>query len=124
MLNYLILTPLFYLWSFLVHWYFNGGKVALHLLVRSLEFFDSFFAIRETASNIFVPLYQDYSIVGYIISLPTRLLLVTISSIIYLSLSVICLVLFTIWALLPITAFLGSVNPEIIISSTSYLFSL
>jgi len=119
----LLLTPLRHLFQFLVHWYWNGVKTIFHFFILTLESLDLVFAVRVTALNLASPLYQDYSLVGYAISIPTRLFLVIVGSLIYLVIFLFFLALIIIWYLIPILAILGSINPKAVNDLISVVLS-
>lgn len=54
------------------------------------------------AQNLFVPLYQDYSTIGYAISLPIRLIWVTVGSIMQIFVTIPLLFLFVVYLVLPL----------------------
>src|SRR3989344_960978 len=48
------------------HWYVDGFLKASDLSLNFLERLDRFFALRISVKNWLQPLYQDYSVIGYL----------------------------------------------------------
>ena len=48
------------------HWYLNGFLKISHWSLNFLERLDRLFALRVTIKHWFQPLYQDYSVIGYV----------------------------------------------------------
>ncbi|MDD5547887.1 MAG: hypothetical protein PHN74_03300 [Candidatus Pacebacteria bacterium] len=74
----------------------------MHKFYGLLEKLDHVFALRVTARKWLKPLYQDNSVIGYILGFIFRTIRIFIAFIFYLILAVLALVLFFAWALVPI----------------------
>jgi hypothetical protein len=88
--------------EFFRHWYWNSFFIAGNWLVGRLERLDRFFALRITLKYLFQPLYQDYSLIGYIWGFIFRLLRILVGGLVYASLLSVFLVLYLIWLAAPI----------------------
>ena len=88
--------------EFFRHWYLNGFLTASHLSLNVLERLDRIFAFKITLKNLFQPLYQDYSVIGYIWGFVFRSLRLIAGSIVYGALVLISVVLYLIWAVIPL----------------------
>jgi len=67
-----------------------------------LEELDKFVALRITAKNWFKPLYQDYSIIGYLWGFIFRTIRILIGLAIYLFLFFVSIGIFILWAFIPV----------------------
>lgn len=88
--------------TFISFWYKDIPK---HFWQNFLELFDGLerkFAVRITLENIFVPLWQDYSLLGRIISFPIRISKILIGILIYLAFFSVSFVIFISIEALPI----------------------
>ena len=88
--------------GFFRHWYWDGLLKAVHWFLNLMERLDRIFALRITAKNWFQPLYQDFSIIGYVWGFIFRTIRIIIGLIFYLILFFIALFLFLLWATIPI----------------------
>ncbi len=88
--------------DFFWHWYVDGFLRASDWSLQALERLDKIFALRITFKNLFQPLYQDYTLIGYMWGFIFRSLRLFIGSVLYLSFFILSVVLFLIWALIPI----------------------
>jgi hypothetical protein len=98
---YLINRFFFRIWMFLKHWYKDGSKKFFHTLVSFLEYLDRFFAIEITFKNIFAPLYQDRSFIGYIMGFLLRTMRVFLALIVYSMVVSAFAVLYLTWLAIP-----------------------
>lgn len=98
---YLINRFFFRIWMFFKHWYKDGSKKFFHTLVGLLEYFDRFFAIEITFRHIFEPLYQDKSLIGYVMGFLFRMARIILASIVYLAVVLVFVVLYLVWLAIP-----------------------
>ncbi|MDO8429976.1 MAG: hypothetical protein Q7S73_01245 [bacterium] len=87
--------------DFLRHWYIHGFLRAIDVSYNILEKLDKIFALQITAKNWFQPLYQDYSIIGYLWGFVFRTARIFASLVIYGIFIILSSILFILWALLP-----------------------
>ncbi|KXK26793.1 MAG: hypothetical protein TR69_WS6001000814 [candidate division WS6 bacterium OLB20] len=87
----------FWLWWYVI----EAGQVARNL-INMWSFTLGYFNVVPMARNLFVPLYQDYSAIGYAISFPIRLIWITVGSIMQLFVTVPLLLLFLMYLVLPL----------------------
>ena len=90
--------------DFFRHWYVDGFLKASDLSLGVLEQLDRIFAIRITAKNWFQPLYQDYSIIGYLWGFIFRTIRILAALLVYGIFVAASFGLFLLWALIPIYA--------------------
>ncbi len=67
-----------------------------------MESLDKIFALKITWRFLFKPLYQDHSIIGYVLGFVFRSLRLMIGGIIYLFVIIIAAAMFIIWAAIPL----------------------
>lgn len=88
--------------EFIRHWYLGGFTAYIHCFISFLERTDRFFAIKVTWRNLFRPLYQDRSIIGYILGFIFRFLRLIIGGIFYFILIILAVLGYLIWAAFPL----------------------
>ena len=90
------------LYAFIWHWYVGGFWFFLRRTVNSLEYFDRLFALKVTFRYWLSPLYQDYSVLGYILGFIFRTGRLFCGGLVYLLVAGIGAALYLFWAALPI----------------------
>lgn len=103
-ITYIFNRFFFRIYYFLYHWYVRGFRKASNWTLDYLEKLDYVFALRINFKNLFQPLYQDYSFLGYILGFVLRSLRIFSAFIIYTLFSAVCLALFLAWAAFPVFA--------------------
>lgn len=88
--------------DFFRHWYVDGFLRSVDWTLSILERLDKRFAIRITAKNWLQPLYQDYSIIGYIWGFIFRTIRIFVGLAVYLAFILTATLLFLGWAAFPI----------------------
>lgn len=101
---YLLRRLLARILDFFRHWYVDGFLKASDWSLRALERLDRIFAIRITLKNWLQPLYQDYSLIGYLWGFIFRSMRIFAGLSVYLSFLLLSVCIFLLWALLPIYA--------------------
>lgn len=101
-LVYLASRLLYRIKEFLRHWYIGSFLVISHQVFNILEKLDRRLALRITLRNFLRPLYQDYSVLGYILGFFFRSWRIIIASVIYLAIIAVALAVYIFWALIPI----------------------
>lgn len=91
-----------YFINFWLWWYVIEASQVARSLINLWSFTLGYFNVLPMAQNLFVPLYQDYSTIGYAISLPIRLVWVTVGSILQLIVTVPLLFLFFLYLIVPL----------------------
>ncbi len=102
LIPYLFTRIIYRLAEFLRHWYFNSFKIYSHFIISLLEKFDRKFAFRITLKNIFQPLYQDRSFIGYTLGFFFRGIRLIAGGIIYLILLLTAMIFYLAWLAVPI----------------------
>jgi len=59
--------------EFFRHWYVKSFFIYTHFVISLLEKIDRYFAFKITLRHLFVPLYLDRSVIGYILGFIFRL---------------------------------------------------
>jgi len=88
--------------DFFRHWYLDGFLKATHWSLNILERFDRVFALRITVKNWLQPLYQDYTIIGYLWGFLFRTVRIFSGLIIYAIFVLLSSATFLVWASIPI----------------------
>lgn len=88
--------------DFFRHWYVDGFFRAMDWALSGLERLDKRFAVRITAKNWFQPLYQDYTIIGYVWGFIFRTVRIFVGLSVYLAFVIFAASLFSAWAALPV----------------------
>jgi hypothetical protein len=92
----------FRLKEFLRHWYINSFFVYSQFIVFQLEKLDRFFAFKITWRHLFQPLYQDRTILGYILGFIFRLQRLFVGGLFYLVIIGVAAGLYLVWLAFPI----------------------
>ncbi|OGY63227.1 MAG: hypothetical protein A3I89_01515 [Candidatus Harrisonbacteria bacterium RIFCSPLOWO2_02_FULL_41_11] len=90
--------------DFFRHWYFNGFFRAVYWTLNFLERLDRVFALRVTFKNWFQPLYQDYSLIGYLWGFLFRTVRIFAAIAVYFTVIFLSSASFFLWAFLPLYA--------------------
>lgn len=101
-LIYLIQRFFYRIFEFLRHWYVGSFLTISHWLINALESLDRYFALRITLKNLFKPLYQDYTLIGYTLGFIFRFWRALFSGIIYFFVILFFIAIFLAWAGIPI----------------------
>lgn len=100
---------LFYIFSvafkrikiFLTDWYINSFLAFWDFLLKTLTRLDKTFAVKITIRHWLEPLYQDRTVMGYILGFIFRTLRIALGVITYLIISGFVLFCYLIWAMVP-----------------------
>lgn len=90
------------LFGFLKHWYVDGFLQAVDWTLHVFERMDRSIALRITVKNWLQPLYQDYTIIGYVWGFIFRTARILIGLMVYGAVLAIAAALFLLWISLPI----------------------
>jgi len=88
--------------EFLRHWYVKSFRIYFHNVVNFLERLDRFFAFKITLRYIFHPLYQDYSLIGYVLGFIFRSIRVIAAILFYSLIVVVAVFIYLFWLAIPI----------------------
>jgi hypothetical protein len=88
--------------DFFHHWYIDAFIIATHWAYNLLERLDRIFALRITAKNWFQPLYQDYTVIGYMWGFVFRTFRIIMGIVVYVFFIVASLALYLFWAAVPL----------------------
>lgn len=102
LLIYLLNRLIFRAKEFLRHWYIKSFFVYVHFIVSQLEKIDRFLAFKITLRHLFQPLYQDHSIIGYILGFIFRSIRLCMGAIIYLTIFTVAVAIYIVWLAIPI----------------------
>jgi len=96
--------------NFLVFWYreifFLWKEKGLKIFFR----LEKFFAVKINLHYLFTPLYQDYTLIGYLFGFPLRLTRIILGTLFYLIFFVFWLLLYLLWAAIPFYLFLKGIK--------------
>ncbi|MDD5431170.1 MAG: hypothetical protein PHP03_03030 [Candidatus Pacebacteria bacterium] len=101
---YIIQRFFYRILQFIYHWYVESFILYASWFLGVLERFDRGFALKVTVRSWLSPMYQDYTLVGYIMGVTFRTLRIFLALVFYLILTAIALAGFLAWALAPIYA--------------------
>lgn len=99
---YLFYRFLYRIAEFLRHWYIKSFWLYSHFVISLLEKFDRRLAFKITLSHLFEPLYQDRTIVGYILGFIFRSLRLIVGIVIYALLIVAAIAIYLVWLTVPV----------------------
>ena len=102
LIPYLFIRLLYRLIEFLRHWYLDSFKIYSHFIISLLEKFDRRFAFKITLRNLFQPLYQDRSLIGYTLGFSFRTSRLIIGGIIYIMMLSAAMFFYLAWLAVPI----------------------
>lgn len=88
--------------DFLKHWYVDGFFRSVDWTLRFFEKLDRRIALRITVKNWLQPLYQDYTIIGFIWGFIFRTIRIVFGLVVYAAVLIIAGSLFLLWSALPI----------------------
>ena len=88
--------------GFFEHWYVGGARFFWKRGLDILGALDATFAVPVTLKHLFEPLYQDRTVIGYILGFIFRTLRVLIGLGLYVVIVVSVLTLYLLWATIPI----------------------
>jgi len=101
-LFYLIRQFFFRIFNFFHHWYIDSFVFIWHKMLGVLEKLDQVFAVKITMRHWLEPLYQDKTIIGYILGFIFRTLRVFFGGFFYILIFIIALGVYLIWILIPV----------------------
>jgi len=87
---------------FMRHWYVDSFLGTSHFMLDVFERLDRTFALKINARNLFKPLYQDATAVGYILGFLLRSLRVIIGSAVYFFVFLLSVVIYLAWLAVPL----------------------
>lgn len=100
-LVYLVHRFFYRIYDFLRHWYVGGFLAIARRTLAILERLDRTFALRITLRYFLKPLYQDYSILGYVLGFFFRTGRLLAGGVVYLAVVAIAAAVYLFWAGLP-----------------------
>lgn len=87
--------------DFFRRWYIKSFPVYFHIVISILERLDTTFALKITLHHLFAPLYQDRSVLGYILGFIFRSLRILSASFVYVILVVFFILVYIAWLAVP-----------------------
>ncbi len=88
--------------NFIYFWWRDSFVWWLNRLERAHNKIEKFFAVKINLRYIFSPLYQDYTIVGFLVGVPARAIRISFGIIAHLLVLLVFVFLYFIWAIVPI----------------------
>ena len=99
---YLVHRFFYRFFKFIYNWYIATFFAFSEYFTNFLESLDKTWALKITARNFFRPLYQDRTILGYILGIFFRFWRLLIGGAIYLVIILIGIAIYLIWAAVPL----------------------
>lgn len=93
---------LFRVFNFLYRWYVGSFLRIYHVSISLLEALDRSIALRVSAKHLFVPMFGDKTVSGYILGFIFRFLRIVIGVVAYLAIILVSLAIYIAWAAFPI----------------------
>lgn len=87
--------------EFFDFWYLHFPKNLIRNYSDRFYSLDKVLGFRSNLRNISKPLFQDYTLIGYILAFIYRILIIVFSSIIYSLLFIVYVIFLLIWLILP-----------------------
>ncbi|MFA4999266.1 MAG: hypothetical protein WC519_00870 [Parcubacteria group bacterium] len=100
--------------DFFRHWYVDSFQAFVKIFMRLLTYLDRVFALRVSARNLFKPMYQDRSFIGYSFGFIFRAIRIVLALILYAALGAIFTVAYAIWAIVPAYLIIKAVNINVL----------
>lgn len=98
-----LLNRFFYrLKEFLRHWYLNSFYIITHRTLNLLERLDRILALKITLRYWLKPLYQDYTLVGYLMGFIFRSWRIIIAAIVYSLIIAAAAAIYIVWMAIPL----------------------
>ncbi|KKS82171.1 MAG: hypothetical protein UV58_C0012G0017 [Candidatus Wolfebacteria bacterium GW2011_GWC1_43_10] len=101
-LIFLLKTFYFRIIMFFRHWYVDSFYVIWGWLQGRVRGLEKNLALRLNLRFIFVPLYQEYNVYGYVLGFIFRTLRIFFGGILYLFVFLVALAAYLVWAAVPI----------------------
>lgn len=89
------------IFEFLEHWYLGSFRVTGGRFMELLRDWDKFFALKITVRHWLEPLYQDRTLIGYILGPIFRTGRIILALIVYLLVTALAGLLYVLWLLIP-----------------------
>lgn len=99
---YLIYRLAYEILAFFKHWYWDSFLLVNKRIRRFLARIDRTVALRITLRNLFQPLYQDYTMLGYTLGLLFRSVRIVLGGALYAVLMLIIFALYALWLAIPL----------------------
>ena len=100
-ISYLLGRLVFRVFEFLEHWYWGSFRVAGGKLIDLFEKWDKFFALKITLRHWLQPLYQDRTMIGYILGPIFRTGRIIVAASVYLLAAALAALIYFIWLIIP-----------------------
>jgi len=99
--TYIVVRFMGRLFGFLDHWYRGGTQFFWRQFGDTITSFEGIFAVVLTVRHLFEPLYQDRTVIGYILGFIFRTLRAFIGLVVYLFTTVVIFAFYLLWLALP-----------------------
>ena len=93
--------------EFLDFWFFHFPKSLIRNYFDKIYSFDQILKLKPNLRNLTKPLYGDYTLVGYFIALPYRVLRIILAVIFYFLVAIVYLIFLVIWLFSPLFLIYG-----------------
>jgi hypothetical protein len=99
-----------YFLNFWIWWYVINARTFGQNLLAKWNFTLGFLNLVPMLSNLFVPLYQDYSRTGILVSIPIRLVWVVSGTIIQILITIPLVLAYLVYLILPVLPLLAVIS--------------
>ena len=99
-LSYILLQALGWVTDFFRHWYADGFRAFVKAFLRLLSALDRALAFRVSVKNLFSPMYQDKSFIGYVFGFLFRLVRISVALATYAVVGAAFIIFYTAWVLI------------------------
>lgn len=99
---YIVKSFLFNIVLFFKHWYVDGWYWVYGRVLRALRVIEARIGMRVHIRFLFVPLYQEYNIFGYVIGFLFRIFRIGLGTVLYGCIAVFGALLYMVWAAIPL----------------------
>jgi len=87
---------------FLSHWYILVFYSYWNNVARFMAILDRYFSFKVTLLNLFNPLYQDYTFLGYMLGIFFRVIRLMVGGVVYVVVLSIVFALYLVWVSIPL----------------------
>ncbi len=99
--------------DFFRHWYAGGFRFFSRTFISLLSNLDRSLAFRVSAKNLFKPMYQDRSAMGYVMGFLFRSIRMAVALVLYVAIGAAFMAAYAVWASVPPYLIAKSFNPNV-----------
>jgi len=99
--------------DFFRHWYAGGLRGFLKTFIKLISVIDRVLALRVSVKNIFTPMYQDRSAMGYVMGFLFRTIRIVTALVLYAVIGTVFAAAYIVWSLIPPYLAVKAINPNV-----------